>query len=162
MKELRIFLENCDSITIDSQHIQFLDMEHINKVSPDVNIICQTTGQLCTADKVTLILSKGANLPHREFGVFDETTVFKRLMKRRDIVSLTIVYEDGKEVTYHGPYDENKCLIGNLATARKGGKEVTYYVSYDEFADGFDNKLQTTELDDNGNLVIKIGDFGDE
>lgn len=159
MKELRIFLENCDSITIDSQHIQFLDMEHINKVSPDVNIICQTTGQLCTADKVTLILSKGANLPHREFGVFDETTVFKRLMKRRDIVSLTIVYEDGKEVTYHGPYDENECLIGNLATVRKGGKEVTYYVSYDEFANGFDNKLQTTELDDNGNLIIKIGDF---
>ena len=162
MKEIRILLENCDSITIDGQHIQFLDMEHINKVSPDVNIICQTTGQLCTADKVTLILSKGANLPHREFGVFDETTVFKRLMKRRDIVSLTIVYEDGKEVTYHGPYDEDECLIGNIATVRKGGKEVTYYVSYDEFAHGFDNKLQTTELDDNENLVIKIGDFSDE
>ena len=136
MKELRIFLENCDSITIDSQHVQFLDMENINNVSPDVNIICQTTGQLCTADRVTLILSKNANLLHREFGVFDETTVFKRLMKHRDIVSLTIVHEDGKE--------------------------VTYYVSYDEFAHGFDNKLQTTELDDNGNLVIKIGDFGDE
>lgn len=162
MKELRIFLENRDSITIDSQHIQFLDMEHINKVSPDVSIICQTTRQLCTADRVTLILSKNANLPHREFGVFDETTVFKRLMKRRDIVSLTIVHEDGKEVTYHGPYDENERLIGNLATVRKDGKEVTYYVPYDEFEHGFDNKLQTTELDDNGNLVIKIGDFGDE
>lgn len=159
MKELRIFLENCDSITIDGQHIQFLDMEHINKVSPDINIVCQTTRQLCTADRITLILSKNANLPHREFGVFDETTVFKRLTKRRDIVSLTIVYEDGKEVAYYGPYDENECLIGNLATVRKDGKEVIYYVSYDELAHGFDNKLQTTELDDNGNLVIKIGDF---
>lgn len=162
MKELRICLENCDSITIDSQHIQFLDMEHVSKVSPDVNIICQTTGQIYTTDKVTLILSKNANLPYREFGVFDETTVFKRLMKRRDIISLTIVYEDGKEVTYHGPYDENERLIGNIATVRKGGKEVTYYVSYDEFTHGFDNKLQTTELDDNGSLVIKIGDFSDE
>lgn len=162
MKELRILLENCDTITVDGKDVKFLDMEHINKVSPDVNIICQTTRQLCTADRVTLILSKKANLPHREFGVFDETTVFKRLMKRRDIVSLTIVYEDGKEVTYHGPYDEDECLIGNIATVRKGGKEVTYYVSYDEFAHGFDNKLQTTELDDNGSLVIKIGDFGDE
>ena len=162
MKELRIFLENCDSITIDSQHVQFLDMEHINKVSPDVNIICQTTRQLCTADRVTLILSKKANLPYREFSFFDETTVFKRLMKRRDIVSLTVVYEDGKEVTYHGPYDEDERLIGNIATVRKGDKEVTYYVSYDEFTNGFDNKLQTTELDDNGNLVIKIGDFSDE
>lgn len=161
MKELRIFLENCDSITIDGQHIQFLDMEHINKVSPDVNIVCQTTRQIYTTDRVTLILSKNANLPHREFGVFDETTVFKRLMKRRDIVSLTIVYEEGKEVTYHGPYDENERLIGNLVTVRKGGKEVTYYVSYDEFAHGFDNKLQTTELDNEGNLVIKIGDFNE-
>lgn len=161
MKELRIFLENCDSITIDSQHVQFLDMEHINNVSPDVNIICQTTRQLCTADRVTLILSKGANLPYREFGFFDETTVFKRLMKRRDIVSLTVVYEDGKEVTYHGPYDEDERLIGNIATVCKDGKEVTYYVSYDEFEHGFDNKLQTTELDDNGNLVIKIGDFNE-
>lgn len=69
-------------------------------------------------------MSKDANLPHREFGIFDETTVFKRLMKRRDIVSLTIIYEDGKEVTYYGPYDENECIIGNLATVRKGGKEV--------------------------------------
>lgn len=162
MKELRICLENCDSITVDSQYVKFLDMEHISKLSPDINIICQTTGEICTTDRATLILSKDANLPHREFGVFDETTVFKRLMKRRDIVALTIVYDDGKEVTYHGPYDENERLIGNLATVRRNGKEVVYYVSYDEFEHGFDNKLQTTELDDNGNLVIKIGDFNEK
>lgn len=116
MKELRICLENCDAITVDSKDVKFLDMEHISKLPQDINIICQTTRQLCTADRVTLILFKEANSPHREFGVFDETTVFKRLMKRRDIVSLTIVHEDGKEVTYHGPYDENERLIGNLAT----------------------------------------------
>lgn len=161
MKEIRILLENCDVITIGGKDVKFLDMEHISKLPQDINIVCQTTRQLCTADRVTLILSKKANLPHREFGVFDETTVFKRLMKRRDIVSLTIVHEDGKEVTYHGPYDENEHLIGNLVTVRKNGKEVVYYVSYDEFECGFDNKLQTTELDDNGNLVIKIGEFNE-
>lgn len=161
MKEIRILLENCDVITIGGKDVKFLDMEHISKLPQDINIVCQTTRQLCTADRVTLILSKKANLPHREFGVFDETTVFKRLMKRRDIVSLTIVHEDGKEVTYHGPYDENEHLIGNLVTVRKNDKEVVYYVSYDEFECGFDNKLQTTELDDNGNLVIKIGEFNE-
>lgn len=161
MKELRILLENCDTITVDSKDVKFLDMEQISKLPQDINIICQTIGQICTTDRVTLILSKDANLPHREFGVFDETTVFKRLMRRRDIVALTIVYEGGKEVTYHGPYDENERLIGNLITIRKNGKEVAYYVSYDEFEHGFDNKLQTTELDDNGNLVIKIGDFNE-
>lgn len=161
MKEIRILLENCDTITVDGKDVKFLDMEHISKLPQDINIICQTTRKTCTTDKVTLILSKDANLPYREFGVFDETTVFERLMKRRDIVALTIVYEDGKEVTYHGPYDENERLIGNLATVRKDGKKVTHYVSYDEFEHGFDNKLHTTELDDNGNLVIKIGDFNE-
>lgn len=159
MKELRILLENCDTITVDSKDINFLDMEHINKLPQDINIICQTTGETCTTDKVTLILPKDANLPHREFGVFDETTVFKRLMRRRDIVSLTIVYEDEKEVTYYMPYMENIPAIGNLVTVRKNGKEVVYYVSYDEFEHGFDNKLQSTGLDDNGNLIIKIGRF---
>ena len=162
MKELRICLENCDSITVDGKDVKFLDMEHISKLPQDINIICQTTREMCTTDRVTLILSKDANLPHREFGVFDETTVFKRLMKRRDIVALTIVYEDGKEVTYYMPYAEDRPVIGNIATVRKNGKEVTYYVSYNEFEHVFDNKLQTTELDDNENLVIKIGDFSNE
>lgn len=161
MKELRILLENCDMITIDGKDVKFLDMTHIG-YAPDVDKFCQAAGQdsckICTTEGVTLILSKDANLHHREFGVFDETTVFKRLMRRRDIVALTIVYEDDKEVTCYGPYDEDKCLIGNLVTVRKNGKEVTYYVSYDEFANGFNNKLQITELDDNGNLVIKIGE----
>lgn len=161
MKELRILLENCDTITVDGKDVKFLDMEHINMLPQDINIICQTTGANCTTDRVTLILSKDANLPHREFGVFDETTVFERLMKYRDIVSLTVVYEDRKEVTYYMPYEENVPAIGNLAPIRKNGKEVVYYVSYDEFEHGFDNKLQTTELDDNGNLIIKIGDFNE-
>lgn len=93
--------------------------------------------------------------------LLENCDVIKRLMKRRDIVALTIVYEDGKEVTYHGPYEEDGCVIDNLTTVRKNGKEVVYYVPYDEFEHGFDNKLQTTELDDNGNLVIKIGEFNE-
>lgn len=166
MKELKMCLENCDLITISSRHIQSLDMRHIRKVSQDINTICQTTGQdsreIYTLDKITLILSKDANLPCIEHGALDETTVFKRLMKHRDIVSLTIVYEDGKEVTYYTPYWEDIPAIGNLATVRKDGKEVIYYVSYNEFEHIFYNKFQTTKLDDNGNLVIKIGDFSNE
>lgn len=161
MKKIRILLENYDTITVDGKDVKFLDMEQINKLPQDINIVCQTTREMCTTDRVTLILSKDANLPHREFGVFDETTVFKRLMRRGDIVALMIVYEDGKEVTYHGPYEEDGCVIDNLTTVRKNGKEVVYYVPYDEFERGFDNKLQTTELDDNGNLVIKIGEFNE-
>ena len=159
IKTLKIYFDGCDMIEVDWDDVISLGMTDVNKA---YQFVKNTTLEMVVANNVCLALSKDADLPHREFGVFDETTVFKRLMKRRDIVSLTVVYEDGKEVTYHGPYDENERLIGNLATVRKDGKEVTYYVSYDEFEHGFDNKLQTTELDNNGNLVIKIGDFGDE
>lgn len=58
MKEIRILLENCDTITVDGKDVKFLDMEHISKLPQDINIVCQTTGQLCTTDRVTLILSK--------------------------------------------------------------------------------------------------------
>lgn len=158
MKELQICLENCDVIKIPWESVVNLSIYKVHKTyhfAKNMNL------EMFVADDILLTLCKDANLPHREFGVFDETTVFKRLMKRRDIVALTIVYEDGKEISFHGPYDENERLIGNIATVRKGGKEVTYYVSYDEFECGFDNKFQTTELDDNGNLVIKIGDFNE-
>lgn len=130
MKEIRILLENCDTITADGKDVKFLDMEHISKLPQDINIICQTTGQICTTDRVTLILSKDANLPHREFGVFDETTVFKRLMKRRDIVALTIVYDDGKEITYHGSYEEKDAKNNFLVDPKKSDVSELDYHGY--------------------------------
>ena len=40
MKEIRILLENCDVITVDSKDVKFLDMEQINKLPQDINIVC--------------------------------------------------------------------------------------------------------------------------
>lgn len=159
MKELQIVLENCDVIKVPWENVVNLVMCKVYKTyqySKRIGLL-----EMNVAENIYLVLSKNADLPHQEFGVGEFTTNFKRLYDGRDIVSLTLVYEDGKEVTYHGSYDENERLIGNLATVRKNGKEVVYYVSYDEFEHGLGNKLQTTELDDNGNLVIKIGDFNE-
>lgn len=158
IKELEIHLNTYDTVTVDWKNVICLKMTDVNKSYQFAGdfILEQTV-----ANNVVLDILKRGNLPHKDFETGKETTVFKRLIDCRDIVSLTIVYDDGKEVTYHGPYDENERLISNLATVRKNGKEVVYYVSYDEFEHGFDNKLQTTELDDNRNLVIKIGDFNE-
>ena len=85
-----------------------------------------------TVNNVKLILSKDADLSHKEPGSFEfTTTVFKRLTNIRDIVSLNIVHEDGRE------------------------KE--FYVSYEEDEHGLYNELESTEIDSEGNLVIKIG-----
>ena len=92
--------------------------------------------EMFVADDMLLTLSKSADLPHQEFGIGNFTTTFKRLYDCRDIVSLTLVYDDDKEEEFYVTYEED---------------ELRCY-----------NKLQTTELDDNGNLVIKIGDFSDE
>lgn len=40
MKEIRILLENCDTITVDGKDVKFLDMEQINKLPQDINIVC--------------------------------------------------------------------------------------------------------------------------
>lgn len=62
--------------------------------------------------------------------------MFKRLLAYNDIVAIVLVHDDGRK--------------------------ERYYVDYREGTSAGCNELQTTELDDNGNLVIKIGDFSDE
>ena len=83
--------------------------------------------------KVNLILSKNADLPHQEFGVGEFTTNFKRLYDCRDISSIVLVHDDNKEEEFYVAYDEDefRCF----------------------------NKLQSTGIDNDGNLIIKIGRF---
>lgn len=132
MKELQICLENCDMIKVPWESVVNLS---ICKVHKTYHFSKNMNLEMLVADDVLLTLSKDADLPYQEFGVGKFTTNFKRLYDYRDIVSLTLVHDDDKE--------------------------EEFYVTYDEFEHGFDNKLQTTELDDNGNLVIKIGDFNE-
>lgn len=90
MKELQICLENCDVIKVSWENVVNLVMCKVHKTyhfAKNMNL------EMSVADDILLTLSNGADLPHREFGVFDETTVFERLMKRRDIVALTILLQ---------------------------------------------------------------------
>ena len=89
--------------------------------------------EMSVAENICLVLSKNADLPHQEFGVGEFTTNFKRLYNGRDISSIVLVHDDGKE--------------------------EEFYVAYDEDEFGCFNKLQSTGIDDEGNLIIKIGRF---
>lgn len=90
-----------------------------------------TTLEMTAANNVCLTLSKNADIPYQEFRIGEFTTTFKRLCDCRDITSLSLIHDDGKEEEFLVDYQEDdvRCC----------------------------NELQSTELGDNGNLVIKIG-----
>ena len=130
MKELQICLENCDMIKVPWESVVNLS---ICKVHKTYHFSKNMNLEMLVADDVLLTLSKDADLPYQEFGVGKFTTNFKRLYDYRDIVSLTLVHDDDKE--------------------------EEFYVAYDEDEFGCFNKLQSTGIDDDENLIIKIGRF---
>lgn len=129
IKELEIHLNTYDTITVDWKNITCLKMTDVNKSYQFAGdfILEQTV-----ANNVVLDILKRGNLPHKDFDTGKETTVFKRLIDCRDIVSLTIVYDDGKEEKFSVLYNQDE-------------------------RNGFCNLLQSTEIDSYGSLVIKIG-----
>lgn len=130
MKELQISLENCDVIKVSWENVVNLS---IYKVHKTYHFAKNMNIEMLVADDVLLTLSKDADLPHQEFGVGEFTTNFKRLYNGRDISSIVLVHDDDKE--------------------------EEFYVAYDEGEFGCFNKLQSTGIDDDGNLIIKIGRF---
>lgn len=131
MKELQIVLENCDVIKVSWENIVNLVMHKVYKTYQFSKQIGLL--EMNVAENICLVLSKNADLPHQEFGVGEFTTNFKRLYNGRDISSIVLVHDDDKE--------------------------EEFYVAYDEDEFGCFNKLQSTGIDDDGNLIIKIGRF---
>mgnify|MGYP000847913491 FL=1 len=129
IKELEIHLNTYDTITVDWKNVICLKMTDVNKSYQFAGdfILEQTV-----ANNVVLDILKRGNLPHKDFDTGKETTVFKRLIDCRDIVSLTIVYDDGKEEKFSVLYNQDE-------------------------RNGFCNLLQSTEIDSYGSLIIKIG-----
>lgn len=131
MKELQIVLENCDVIKVSWENVGNLVMCKVNKTyqySKRIGLL-----EMNVAENICLVLSKNADLPHQEFGVSEFTTNFKRLYNGRDISSIVLVHDDGKEEEFYVAYDED---------------ELRCY-----------NKLQSVEFDSYENLIIKIGKF---
>lgn len=129
IKELEIHLNTYDTVTVDWKNVICLKMTDVNKSYQFAGdfILEQTV-----ANNVVLDILKRGNLPHKDFETGKETTVFKRLIDCRDIVSLTVVYDDGKEEKFSVLYNQDE-------------------------HNGFCNLLQSTEIDSYGSLVIKIG-----
>ena len=133
MKELQICLENCDVVGVDKENICKLVLRGIHGA---YSYDPPSEAQISIVSKVYIVLSKNADLPHKKWGIKDcETTMFKRLLACNDIVAVVLIHDDGRK----------EC----------------YYVDYQEGASAGCNELQSTELDNEGNLVIKIGEFNE-
>lgn len=134
IKELDILLENCDVVGVDKENICKLVLRGIHGA---YRYDPPSEAQISIVSKVYMVLSKNADLPHKKWGIKDcETTMFKRLLTCNDIVAIVLVHDDGRK--------------------------ERYYVDYQECTSAGCNEVQSTWLDDNENLVIKIGDFSDE
>lgn len=129
IKELEIHLNTYDTITVDWKNVICLKMTDVNK---SYQLAGDFILEQAVANNVVLDILKRGNLPHKDFDTGKETTVFKRLIDCRDIVSLTIVYDDGKEEKFSVLYNQDE-------------------------RNGFCNLLQSTEIDSYGSLIIKIG-----
>lgn len=129
IKELEIHLNTYDTITVDWKNVICLKMTDVNK---SYQFAGDFILEQAVANNVVLDILKRGNLSHKDFDTGKETTVFKRLIDCRDIVSLTIVYDDGKEEKFSVLYNQDE-------------------------HNGFCNLLQSTEINSYGSLVIKIG-----
>lgn len=129
IKELEIHLNTYDTITVDWKNVICLKMTDVNK---SYQFAGDFILEQAVANNVVLDILKRGNLSHKDFDTGKETTVFKRLIDCRDIVSLTIVYDDGKEEKFSVLYNQDE-------------------------RNGFCNLLQSTEIDSYGSLIIKIG-----
>ena len=133
IKELNILLKNCDVVGIDKDNISKLVLRGIHGA---YSYDPPSEAQISIVSKVYMVLSKNADLPHKKWGIKDcETTMFKWLLTCNDIVAIVLVHDDGRK--------------------------ERYYVEYQDDASGYCNELQSTEVDNEGNLIIKIGDFNE-
>ena len=134
IKELDILLGDYDVVGVDKENICKLVLRGIHGA---YRYDPPSETQISVVSKVYMVLSKNADLPHKKWGIKDcETTMFKLLLTCNDIVAIVLVHDDGRK--------------------------ERYYVDYREGTSAGCNELQSAWLDDNENLVIKIGDFSDE
>lgn len=132
IKELEIHLDTYDTIIVDWKNVICLKMTDVNK---SYQFAGDFISEQTVANNIILDILKRGDLPHQEFGVGEFTTNFKRLYNGRDVSSIVLVHDDDKE--------------------------EEFYVAYDEDEFGCFNKLQSTGIDNDGNLIIKIGDFNE-
>ena len=106
IESIILHFENCESIEIEGRHIGEIEVRGLKQcISRHGNSI--RNYRIC--DDFVLEIHKDADKRYKSFGMISDDVLFNRLLNTKDIVSITIKYNDGTiDDDIYVPYNEDE------------------------------------------------------
>lgn len=131
IKQISIIFENCDTIRISGEHIEYLRISDINR---NIYYSINAGFDMLESKGIEIIINPDANI--FEKSLLGDRYIFNRIMDFNDITSIELeYYSDKQNQIFHTNYKTNE-----------------------EDHLGADNILQETEIDEFGRLHVIIED----
>lgn len=106
IKKVEFVFENCECFEIDEK---YFGMFQIADIKTEIyRIACNAISKLTTAYTVALEIFSEANTDYNPCGSSERSKKFDRITSWRDITSIILYYDDGKEETYYVDYVEKQ------------------------------------------------------
>ena len=133
--EIKIVFENCMYGTVPAKYIKGFCLDGIKD---SINFFHNEDSELVfhkkkVVEKIFIKIDKFAAKLNLTFGVHDEDKLFDRILDCQDITIIELKFSDDTEEEFLPVWEGSQ----------------------------YENDLQTSHVDNNGNLVIKIGDIDD-
>ena len=127
IESIILHFENCESIEIEGRHIGEIEIRGLKQcIGRHGNGI--RNYRIC--DDFVLEIHKDADKRYKSFGMISDDVLFNRLLNTKDIVSITIKYNDGTiDDDIYIPYKEEDTFLSNeYQKVYKSGPNHLYIV----------------------------------
>lgn len=102
IESIILYCENCESIEIEGRYIGEIELIGLKQ-------IITRYGEYRICEDFILEINRDADKKYKSFGMISDEILFERLINIRDIVSITIRYNDGSlEDNMYMPYREEE------------------------------------------------------
>ena len=109
--KVEFVFENCESFEIEEKHFGSFQISNIE--TSIYRIACNAISKMTTAHTIALEIFSEANIEYNPFGSLEANKKFDRITSWRDITSIILYYDDGKEESYYVDYiDEHEGALG--------------------------------------------------
>lgn len=106
IESIILHCENCESIEIEGRYIGEFEIRGLKDV---IKRHGNSIKEYRTCENLVLEIYRDADKKYKSFGMISDQTLFVRLMDTRDIVSITIKYNDGTiDDDIYIPYNEQE------------------------------------------------------
>lgn len=106
IESIVLHFENCESIEIEGRYIGEIEIRGLKQV---IRRHANSIKTYRTCEDFVLEIHKDADKKYKSFGMISDKVLFNRLMDTRDIVSITIKYNDGTiDDDIYIPYHEEE------------------------------------------------------